>query len=189
MPESFKNPVLWSGYAVEVSPAGGAAEEPLHWRDATAGQSSGVTVNGVRAEIAWSGGTQPVQADYVLCGATGREFASISVRKGDVVLKASARVRCWYWVAVEPNAVDCAGLQPERAASRFDWQLRKGLAEPGLIRRDDHWLNGRTQRFDLPLDLREGAGDRSASLVFIDRVTGWAMGSEIELVRDASMRN
>ena len=180
MPESFKNPVLWSGFSVEIPGGDASAGEPLRWREATTGQGNQATVSGGRAEIEWSGGIPPARADYVLCEAGDRVVASLSVRSGEVVLKAVARVRAWYWVAVEPAAADAASLPPERAAARFHWQLGKGAAMPDSIRRDEHWRSGRARRCDLPLDLREGAGRRSEALAFVDRVTGWAIGGEIE---------
>jgi len=187
MPESFKNPVLWSGCLLEISAAGVGG--PLRWRDATSGGAGGATVNGVRAEISWTGGIPPAEADYVLCGAGDRVIARISVRKGNLVIKAADGVRCWYWAAAEPAASDCAGL-PEGEAERFGWQLRDGsTAAPDSIRRDDHWLNGRAQRCELALDLREDGGQRSDALVFVDRITGWAIGGGIEQAQEPASAN
>jgi hypothetical protein len=58
------------------------------------------------------------------------------------------------------------------------------MSEP--VSRDEHWSGGGAQRADLPLDLRDDAGERSDSLVFVDRITGWAIGSEIRQSRGPS---
>jgi hypothetical protein len=81
-------------------------------------------------------------------------------------------------MAVEPAAGDLKGLTASPPA-RFIWRLAQGGALPDTSGRDDHWLNGRTQRLDLPLDLREGAKAQIRAVVFVDRVTGWALGSQI----------
>jgi len=186
MPETFKKPVLWSGYVLEVTASAAGTGERLYWRTAAGSVPNGASVNGARAEITWSGGTPPEQAEYTLCRAGDRPVATISVRQGEVALKAAARVRCWYWMAVEPSPADSAGLPPERAAARFSWQLRRGPAMSEPVSRDEHWSGGGAQRADLPLDLRDDAGERSDSLVFVDRITGWAIGSEIRQSRGPS---
>jgi hypothetical protein len=64
--------------------------------------------------------------------------------------------------------------------TRFDWQLSQGAALPDTSRCDGRWRNGRTQRLDLPMDFREGVGMCTFPVVLVDRVTGWAIGSQIE---------
>lgn len=187
MPETFKNPTLWSGWLVESSPADVGEKRPLHWREATADPKTGATVDGLRAEISWPGGNPPAKADYVLCGIGDRVIASISVHQGEMTIRATRGVRCWYWAAAAPAATDASGQPPERAASRFGWQILGGLASaPDSIRRDERWLDGRARRLELPLDLRESAGKISGALVFVDRITGWAIGNEIEQTQEAS---
>jgi hypothetical protein len=178
IPVSFRNPVLWNGCAVEVPPAN-LAEGQLRWRDAAGVGTGSATVSGARAEIAWSGGTPPTTGSYVLYQGDGREIAEIMVDQGSVIVKAADQVRCWFWVAVEPAAVDLNDLAAGRT-NRFDWQLSQGAALPEASRRDDRWRNGRVQRLDLPMDFREGAGMCTFPVVLVDRVTGWAIGSQIE---------
>lgn len=174
IPASFKNPVLWNGVAVEVPSADRNAGGELRWRDA----ASGATVSGGRAEIAWSGGRPPAQGRYVLCQGDHRVIAEISVDAEGMAIKAVEKARCWYWVAVEPKADDLTGFNASQPA-RFIWRLAQGGALPDTSRRDDRWLNGRTQRLDLPLDLRDGAKAQILPVVLVDRVTGWAIGSQI----------
>jgi hypothetical protein len=184
VPESFKSPVLWSGCIFEMFTADAGAGQSLCWRDATVSQAGGTTANGQRAEISWPGGIPPANADYVLRGARDRVIASVTVRQGDVMIKAAGGVRCWYWVAAEPAAADCARQPPGGVVPRFAWEIRDGpVMSPDLIRRDERWLNGRAQRLELPLDLGEGEGTISNVLAFVDRATGWAIGGGIEQTR------
>jgi hypothetical protein len=179
IPVSFRNPVLWNGCLVEVSSADLVVAGQLRWRDATGAGAGGATVSGARAEIAWSGGTPPANGRYVLCQGNGREIAEIAVEKGGVVVKVADQVRCWYWVAVESAAADSTDFTASQSP-RFDWQLSQGAALPDASRRDDRWRKGRMLRLDLPVDFRESAGTCAFPVVLVDRVTGWAIGSQIE---------
>ena len=177
IPASFREPVLWNGCAVEVSSADLTAAGPLRWRGASGPRTGSATVSGARAEVAWSGGTPPANGRYVLCRSDGREIASIAVDQGTVVIRAADQVRCWFWVAVEPAAADSVAPTGSQAVARFDWQLLPGAIFPGLSRRSDHWRNGRTQRLDLPVDFRVAA---RMGICLVDRISGWAIGSNIE---------
>jgi hypothetical protein len=180
LPASFRNPMLWNGCAVEDSSADLTAAGQLRWRDASGPGAVSATVTGSRAEITWSSGTPPAKGRYVLCRGDGREVANISVDQGTVVIKAADRVRCWFWVAAEPAAADLVDPTGSQAVARFDWQLLQGAILPELSRRNDHWRNGRTQRLDLPVDFRDVAVMSICPVVLVDRISGWAIGSNIE---------
>lgn len=180
IPASFRNPVLWTGCAMEVSSADLTAAGQLRWRDASGPSVGSATVSGARAEIAWSGGTPPAHGRYVLWRGDGREIADIAVDQGTVVIKVADQVRCWFWVAVEPAAADSVDPTGSQAIARFDWQLLPGAILPELSRRNDHWRNGRAQRLDLPVDFRDVAGSYIGPVLLVDRISGWAIGSNIE---------
>jgi hypothetical protein len=178
IPASFKSPVLWNGCALEVPPADMAVGN-LRWSESTNTEVRGTTIVGARAEIAWSGGTPPVDARYVLSRRDGRKIAEIMVDKGGVAVRAASEVRCWYWAAFEPAAVDLADFTAGQPA-RFGWQLSQGARLPDASRIDDQWRGGRTQRLDLPVDLSENAGRNKFDVVLVDRISGWAIGSQID---------
>jgi hypothetical protein len=178
IPASFRNPVLLNGCALVVA-SGDLTSGKLLWQHSSGGGEGIGTISGDRAEIAWSGATPPPTGRDVLCRANGREIAEIVVDRGSVVVKALDGVRCWYWVAVEPAAADSVDITAG-APSRFAWQLSRGAILPDATRRDDRWRDGRMQRLDLPINLNDSAGTSTFAVAFVDRVTGWAIGGQID---------
>jgi hypothetical protein len=178
MPVSFRNPTMWNGCAVEVS-AADAAVGVLRWQVDTGAKPESATANGTSAEIVWSAGTPPTDARYVLCRGDGRQIAEIVADKGSLTIRVAGEVRCRYWIALEPAPADLAGTN-EGGPVRFEWRLLRGEAFSDGIRRDDHWRNGRTQRIDLPLDFRDGAVQRNFSMALVDKVSGWAIGTNVD---------
>jgi hypothetical protein len=185
IPRTLKHPVVQFGFALEI-PANGDGLQ-LRWRDAVGREPAGATVRGQRAEISWSGGSPPRDVDYVLGYPGHREIAWITTNpQGGLVLEAAKDVSCRYWVAVERASADEAGLSRTQGASRFDWRLLHGAHLPTSCVRDDNWLGGRGQRLDLPVGVREG-GTATCSLALVDRITGWAIVSEVSQEADSAM--
>lgn len=102
------------------------------------------------------------------------------------MLEAAKDVSCRYWVAVERASADEAGLPRTQGATRFDWRLLHGAHLPTSCVRDDNWPGGRGQRLDLPVGVREG-GTATCSLALVDRITGWAIVSEVSQEADSAM--
>jgi hypothetical protein len=174
MPQTFREPVTQSGFALEFEATG---ETGLpRWRDAAGAEPKEATVQGNRAELAWTGQAPLRGQEYVLSQGDGREIARISREAGGgAVVVTAPNVHAWFWVAIERGGTERA--DGAAAASRFNWQLLTGGEIPASWRRDDRWRDGRGQRLDLPLE--DGGMSVSHPLALVDRVTGWAMTCEI----------
>ena len=62
--------------------------------------------------------------------------------------------------------------------SGFDWRLSSGASVPSSWSLDEHWLEGRGQRINIPLDeTTRRVGNYGVALV--DPVTGWAFVSDV----------
>jgi hypothetical protein len=187
MPVSFRNPTMWNGFSMEVS-AADAAAGGLGWQPGAGAKPETATVDGASAEIVWSGGSPPTDGRHVLCRGDGRQIGEIVADKGSLTIRVADDVRCRYWIAFDPAPADLAGTR-EGGSVRFEWRLLRSETLPDGIRRDDRWRNGRTQRIDLPLNFRDGAAQCSFSVALVDKVSGWAIETQVdEIAASAAAR-
>ena len=161
MPPTFRQPEVWHGIILELPEAG---PEMPRWRDAPPGAS----VQGNRAELAWSSQPSPIRSEYILETHAGDELARVSVEAtGAMVVKAAPSVRGRYWAGIA-----------QAAGHRFMWRLLSGEAIPATWRVEEDWREGRGQRVSMPLGL--GAASRSNySVALVDSLSGWALTGEI----------
>ncbi len=175
MPQIFREPLVWSGIALEFERDGDAGSP--HWIDASGDRPEEGTVQSNRAELAWAGRTPVTGRNYLLRDANGREIARISRDSdGGITLKAAPDVRAWYWLGVEHEPV---GRSREPAASHhLSWKHASGEDLPALARHDDVWRAGKGQRLDLPL--AGGGPPWRIPLAVVDHRSGWALVGEID---------
>jgi hypothetical protein len=181
MPPTFHQPVTTSGLAFEFPSGETGPARPLRWRDAADAGIAGSTVQGNRAELAWTGANAPRGTDYVLGDAAGQEIVRVSLdQTGAPKITARPGVRTWYWVGIEHAPADAAALRSGQAEPRLAWRLLSGTADASVWPRDNHWRSGRGQRIDLPIG-PTGVGPGSYALALVDPVTGWAIACNITL--------
>ncbi|HEY4248945.1 MAG TPA: hypothetical protein VGM64_19125 [Lacunisphaera sp.] len=180
LPKAFRQPRMSGGLVIEFT-AIPTQPNPPHWRDESGAEPTGSSVSGQRAELMWSDGVPPLNTTYTLSDADGRVIAVASVDgHGAVALKTTAKSNAWYWCGIERTPTRSADAGAGDTGAPFDWKLLSGAAIPASWTRDDHWLDGRGQRLDIPLDATtKRVGNYQVAL--IDPVTGWAIVSDLGL--------
>ncbi|MEO6995990.1 MAG: hypothetical protein ABI273_20480, partial [Lacunisphaera sp.] len=172
LPKAFQQPRMSGGLVIEFA-ATSHQQNPPRWREASGAEPAGSKVAGQRAELSWSGGVPPPNTTYTLSDSGGRVMAVASVDgRGGVALKTTAKTNAWYWCGIERTSAAAEASAP------LDWQLLSGAAIPASWARDDHWLDGRGQRLEIPLDAttkRVG----SYPIALVDPATGWALAGQV----------
>jgi len=166
MPGAFRQPRVRTGFALMIQ------DRSLHWRDDAGREPPGATVRGGRAELGWSDGAPPRNANYTLLDGNGRESARISFDQAGVPrLEMISAARASYWAAVEKAPADM-----------FEWRLLKDRAVPASWGRDVHG-----SRVDIPLDATT-ARVGSYEIALVDPATGWALVGNVgfEMARGVS---
>jgi len=171
MPATIAAPVVWSGFALDISGLRPGNEASAGWRVAAGGSPAALTARDGRAEITWNASGPERGAVYVLGWPGGPEIARISVdANGRPSVKAAAGVRTWYWIGAERSAADQAG--------RFRWEDLSGAPLPAGWSRDDRWREGRGMRLDIPLR-SSGKTEAGYVLALSDAESGWALTCRI----------
>lgn len=179
IPRSIAHPSIWIGFAIEF-PAATRPPAGLHWRDRDGSAAAHATVIAGRAELSWLG-PPPPDADCMLVDPNGQVFARAAVdERGNVVLLTLAGMRSWPWIALERSPVDDRPAPARAWATRFEWRVLGGAPAAPTWRRDDQWLGGQGHRLDLMPGKGE-TGPRRHALALVDRATGWALVSQIEI--------
>jgi hypothetical protein len=175
MPATFKQPQATSGFALEIPASAVDAKNPPQWRDAAGLPPVGATVQGNRAELAWSAARPMRNSDLVLAYPDGREIAHVRFDEtGTPALKAAPGTRAWYWAGIESSPVDKTAASSHQSESSFDWRLSSGASVPASWLQNDRWLAGQGRRIDIPLSDPE-ARRGNYGLALVDPSTGWAI--------------
>ena len=187
IPLTLKNPATRIGFALEL-PAEATSPSAPHWRDASGAKPAGGTVTGTHAEFFWTDNSPP-SADCMLLAADGRELARVtSEERGSVTLATVAGTRAWPWLGIVRAPADDAGLTATEWTTRLDWKVLSGAPARPTWRRDDRWLGDRGHRLDLILEER-GIGPTTHALALVDRVTGWAIVTNVEQTQELAESN
>lgn len=182
IPGLFKQPVTRIGFAIEL-PADVPGSRSGHWRDTENSAATHATVVARHAEISWPRHPPPGAAGSLLAD-DGRELARITADDlGRLTLVAVAGVRAWSWIGIERPMADDSHSTATEWAGRLEWRVLSGAPAAPTWRRDDHWLKDRGHRLNFALSLGAG-GPVNHTLALVDRVTGWAIVSDIELAQE-----
>lgn len=181
IPATFQQPQVESGFILELPPGTAAENNPLRWDDHAEAENSRATVQGNRAELAWSGNATPRGREFILRNTAGRVVAQVGFdASGALVLKAPPGVKASYWVGVERSLSDDAAIVTQSSNSRFDWRLLSGGLMPAAWLRDDRWHEGRGLRLEIPLDATS-VRVRNYGIALMDQLTGWALACDVAL--------
>lgn len=182
IPFLFKPPVTRIGFVIEL-PTDTSGPLRARWRNTPDATTAHLAVVAGRAEISWSG-NPPADTTGALLTDDGHELARVTAdQHGIVTLVAIAGVRGWPWIGIERPAADDARLTTTDWNTRLEWRVLSGAPAAPTWHRDDHWLNGHGHRLDLIPGVR-ASGPMTHALALLDRVTGWALVSEIELAQE-----
>ncbi len=178
LPKAFQQPRMSGGLVIKFA-ATSNQPSPPRWREPSGAEPAGSKVSGQWAELSWSGGIPPPNTTYTLSDSAGRVIAVASVDgSGAVALKTTAKSSAWYWCGIERIPAQSTNTSATDASAPFDWKLLSGAAIPASWSRDDHWLDGRGQRIEIPLDATTNrVGNYPITL--IDPASGWALVSDV----------
>lgn len=164
MPASFRSPVTWSGFSLDLTDVPGRPGPGLRWRDKDGGEPAGSLVQGSKVELAWDS-THPLRdGEYRLAGDDGTLFARVRVDAGAPSLSVVSGTHASYWVAVGCTVPD-----------RFRWQgeLRAVIPTDGY-QGYGPWRGQQAARLDFPL--LPGHSEHSGqSVSLVDDASGWAL--------------
>jgi hypothetical protein len=176
-PFFFKQPRTRIGFVIELRDDN--SEVPPHWHETTKTPTAQATIAADRAEISWSG-SPPAGAECTLLAADGSALARVTTdERGTLTLIAAAGLRAWPWIGIERPETDDQRLSPAEWTTRLEWRVLSGAPSAPTWLRDDQWLNRRGHRLDLQPGDRS-AGPATRALALVDRITGWAIVTEIE---------
>ncbi len=182
IPPMFNQPRTRIGFAIELFRATTTRPQP-HWIGQSPTTTTSATVDATHAEISWPDNAPPETA-CTLVTEEGRELARVTADdRGAFSLATAIGLRGWAWIAVDRPTGAEAHLTARDWTTRLDWRVVSGAPAAPTWRRDDHWLDDHGHRLDLDPGEKGNAPARR-TLALVDRVSGWAIVSDIELAQE-----
>jgi hypothetical protein len=176
VPETFSHPSTKRVFVFELSTP--SKEGALYWQDSLKAAAVEEDAKEGRAIITFDGERRPPGGLHVLRFADGREAVQLTLNEnGSLVLKLAEGVRSTLFLVVK----DSTSQEPDMAQSkrdlRFGWQVN-GVARtsPTTLKN----LGSEDQGWSISLSLEPSKVSRW-EVALTDRVTGWALVTNIQL--------
>lgn len=186
LPSTLTQSEVLSGLRVQIPP--GDLTEGLAWRDEQGGVLAGSRVEKGLAEITWAAANAPVDRPVRLRSRNGVVLAEARYepQTRELVVRTAEEAQAWLrWVvrAVPGDVSRSPAGSAADGTGRFAWRTGTGNPAPAGWQATDATDATADHRVDLPLGSVLGAVAVQSCALF-DRVSGWALVTEIRQAAD-----